>query len=69
MIFFVSLQHIENRTYPMSEESEHYYRHHFFSESFELYDLGFAIFPPAPVCFSSLSFPFLLVVFMDELLG
>jgi len=42
----VVTEHIENRTYPMSEESENYARHHFFSESYELFDLGFAIFPP-----------------------
>jgi len=46
-IIQVETEHIENRTYPMSEESQDFTRHHFYSESFELFDLGFAIFPRA----------------------
>jgi len=42
----VETEHIENRTYPMSEESETYARHHFFGDSYQLFDLGFALFPP-----------------------
>jgi len=44
----VTTEHIENNTYPMSEESDFHGRHHFFSESYELFDLGFFILSPMP---------------------
>jgi len=44
----VTTEHIENRTYPMSEESDFHGKHHFYSESYELFDLGFDMFPPMP---------------------
>jgi len=44
----VKTEHIENRTYPMSQESDFHGRFHFYSESYELFDLGFAAFPIMP---------------------
>jgi len=44
----VTTEHIENRTYPMSQESDFVGRHTFYSESYMLFDLGFFLFPPLP---------------------
>ena len=59
MILSLSVQHIENHTYPMSQESDS--RAHFFfhgSEGFELFDLGFYLFPRFDVRLRSFFFFF-----------